>query len=51
MKQFNPAVNVQALSDIVSEATESVFNDDFFNQLNGVCNALDNVEARMFLEL
>ncbi|CAK5075725.1 unnamed protein product [Meloidogyne enterolobii] len=50
MKQFNPAVNVQALSDIVSEATESVFNDDFFNQLNGVCNALDNVEARRYVD-
>ncbi|CAK5051657.1 unnamed protein product [Meloidogyne enterolobii] len=50
IKQFNPAVNVQALSDIVSEATESVFNDDFFTQLNGVCNALDNVEARRYVD-
>ncbi len=25
-----------------------IYNDDFFNSLNGVANALDNVEARKF---
>jgi len=43
---FNAAVKVWGESDIVSEATEEVFNDDFFHNLHGVCNALDNVEAR-----
>ena len=46
---FNAAVKIRALSDIVSEATENVFNDDFFLDLHGVCNALDNVEAREWI--
>jgi ubiquitin-activating enzyme E1 len=47
-KAFNRAVNIEAMAEIVSEGTEHVFSDDFFQQLNGVCNALDNVEAREF---
>lgn len=43
---FNPAMNIEALSEIVADTTENIFNDDFFHNLNGVCNALDNVEAR-----
>lgn len=34
------------MSEIVAESTEHIFGDDFFARLNGVCNALDNVEAR-----
>ena len=30
--------------------TENVYNDDFFGKLDGVANALDNVEARTYMD-
>jgi hypothetical protein len=27
-----------------------VFNDDFYSKLSGVCTALDNVEARLYMD-
>ena len=27
-----------------------VFDDDFFEKLSGVCNALDNVQARLYMD-
>ncbi|KAG5187960.1 ubiquitin-activating enzyme E1 [Tribonema minus] len=30
--------------------TEGVFNDDFYAHLTGVCTALDNVEARLYMD-
>ena len=41
------------LHDIFSRVgpeTESAFNDDFFESLDGVANALDNVEARNYMD-
>lgn len=49
VKRFNPDMKIEALSERVGEDTEQIFSDDFFQGLNGVANALDNVEARMFL--
>ncbi|KAK0403088.1 hypothetical protein QR680_016712 [Steinernema hermaphroditum] len=49
-KNFNPDLNIEALSERVCDETEHVFNDDFFNELNGVANALDNVEARRYMD-
>ena len=34
----------------VGPETESAFNDDFFENLDGVANALDNVEARNYMD-
>ena len=34
----------------VGPDTEELFDDDFFGSLNGVCNALDNVQARMYMD-
>jgi ubiquitin-activating enzyme E1 len=48
VQKFNPALNIRPLAEIVAESTEQIFHDDFFHQLNGICNALDNVEARSF---
>jgi ubiquitin-activating enzyme E1 len=36
--------------DRVSQETESVFNEDFWQALDGVTNALDNVEARTYVD-
>jgi len=30
--------------------TEHIFGDDFYDKLNGVCTALDNVEARLYVD-
>ncbi|OMJ10390.1 Ubiquitin-activating enzyme E1 1 [Smittium culicis] len=36
--------------DRVGVETESIFNDDFFENLDCVTNALDNMEARMYMD-
>uniref|UniRef100_A0A915HTS9 THIF-type NAD/FAD binding fold domain-containing protein n=1 Tax=Romanomermis culicivorax TaxID=13658 RepID=A0A915HTS9_ROMCU len=45
-KQFNPDLNVVAMCDRVGGDTEQIFDDAFFDKLDGVANALDNIEAR-----
>ena len=47
---MNPNVNVKAYEDRVGADTETTFNDDFFGQLDGVITALDNVEARLYVD-
>ena len=34
----------------VGDKTEDHFNDEFWGQLDGVCNALDNMEARFYVD-
>ena len=34
----------------VCEDTEHIYNDKFFGKLDGVANALDNVNARMYMD-
>lgn len=46
VKQMNPAMNIRAYSDGVLPETEHIFDDKFFERLDGVVNALDNVKAR-----
>ena len=46
VKSFNADVRIESLMERVGEDTEHIFNDDFFEQLNGIANALDNVQAR-----
>jgi len=50
VKMMNPTLNISAYSDRVGVETEMVFNDDFYQSLDGVCNALDNVEARLYMD-
>ena len=46
--KMNPATigKIIAHQDRVGVETEKVYNDDFFENLDGVTNALDNVDAR-----
>ncbi|VDN08050.1 unnamed protein product [Thelazia callipaeda] len=48
VKNFNPKIRIEALAERVGADTENIFSDSFFNDLNGVLNALDNVDARKF---
>jgi len=43
---MNRAVNIDAQMNRVGAETEHIYTDDFFEQLTGVANALDNVDAR-----
>eukprot|EP01104_Vermistella_antarctica_P020279 TRINITY_DN861_c0_g1_i2.p1 TRINITY_DN861_c0_g1~~TRINITY_DN861_c0_g1_i2.p1 ORF type:complete len:865 (-),score=258.73 TRINITY_DN861_c0_g1_i2:739-3333(-) len=47
---MNPSLNIRALTDRVGSDTENVFTDKFFASLDGVCNALDNIEARLYMD-
>jgi len=50
VKEMNPDVNVIAHQNRVGPETEKIYNDNFFESLDGVCNALDNVDARMYMD-
>uniref|UniRef100_A0A183CG16 E1 ubiquitin-activating enzyme n=1 Tax=Globodera pallida TaxID=36090 RepID=A0A183CG16_GLOPA len=50
VKAFNSDIRITPLSDIVADTTEHIFGDSFFANLNGVCNALDNVDARRYVD-
>ncbi|KAL7995721.1 putative ubiquitin/SUMO-activating enzyme E1, ubiquitin-activating enzyme E1 [Plasmopara halstedii] len=50
IKQMNPDINVQAYVSRVGAESECQFTDDFFESLSGVCTALDNVDARLYMD-
>ena len=41
---------VEAQLNRVGADTEDIFDDAFWGQLSGVCNALDNVQARLYVD-
>ena len=43
---MNAELRVQSRAERVGPETERVYDDDFFEGLDGVANALDNVDAR-----
>ncbi|CDW52513.1 ubiquitin activating enzyme E1 [Trichuris trichiura] len=49
-KEFNPSLNLKSMCERVCGETENIFDDEFFESLNGVANALDNVEARTYMD-
>ena len=51
VKEMNPDLNIHAYADGVLPETEHIFDDKFFERLDGVVNALDNVKARKSLYL
>lgn len=50
VKRMNPYLNVTYHENRVGVATENIYDDDFFERLNGVANALDNIEARNYVD-
>jgi ubiquitin-activating enzyme E1 len=52
VQRMNPDLmgKIVALRDEVGEETEHVFNEDFWESLDGVTNALDNVKARTYVD-
>jgi len=49
-KQMNPDLNGVAYQDKVAAETADTFNDDFWEGLDIVVNALDNVTARLYVD-
>jgi ubiquitin-activating enzyme E1 len=49
-QRINPAIRINALQNRVSPETENVFNDAFWEGLDLVVNALDNVNARLYVD-
>jgi len=47
---MNPHMRVKAYTTKVCPETEDVFNDEFWSSLTGVCNALDNIHARLYVD-
>ncbi|KAG8002640.1 Ubiquitin-like modifier-activating enzyme 1 [Nibea albiflora] len=50
VKQMNPSIRITGHQNRVGPDTERVYDDDFFESLDGVANALDNVDARMYMD-
>lgn len=47
---INPNLNIVALQNRVGPETENVFNDEFWEKLDAVINALDNINARLYVD-
>lgn len=47
---INPSFNIEALQNRASPDTENVFDDTFWENLSVVVNALDNVNARLYID-
>lgn len=47
---MNPLVNIVAHENRVGPETENIYDDVFFEALDGVANALDNVDARIYMD-
>lgn len=47
---MNSNMNIVSYQEKVGADTEDIFGDDFYDRLSGVCTALDNVEARLYVD-
>ncbi|EQC27114.1 ubiquitin-activating enzyme E1 [Saprolegnia diclina VS20] len=50
IRSINPEVRVSAHVARVGDETEALFDDAFYERLSGVCTALDNVQARLYMD-
>lgn len=49
-RKMNPELKIKSHENRVGPETENVYDDDFFERLDGVANALDNVDARTYMD-
>ncbi|XP_069689178.1 ubiquitin-like modifier-activating enzyme 1 [Periplaneta americana] len=50
VRRMNPAINVIAHENRVGQETERIYDDAFFENLDGVANAVDNLDARFYMD-
>lgn len=48
--RMNPDLSVEAQNNRVGEDTQNIYTDSFMESLDGVANALDNVDARLYMD-
>ena len=48
--KMNKDLKINALEQFVGKNTEHIFDDKFWMDLDGICNALDNMEARRYVD-
>jgi len=48
--ELNPHLQIKPLELRVGTDTENVFDDAFYASLDGICTALDNVDARLYVD-
>lgn len=51
VRNMNPDVEILPHCNRVGPDTEHVYTDDFFKSLNGVANALDNLDSRTYVDI
>ncbi|KAA6401271.1 MAG: putative Ubiquitin-activating enzyme E1 1 [Streblomastix strix] len=49
-QKINPQLKAFPMTSRVGVETEDIFNDEFWNKLDGVHNALDNVQSRLYVD-
>jgi len=49
-KEMNPEMKIEAHQNKVCKDTLNIYNTEFFNKIDFVANALDNIEARLFMD-
>lgn len=49
-KTMNPYININYKLNKVGVDTENIFNHNFYNSINCIVNALDNVDARIYMD-
>lgn len=50
VKMMNNELNIVHHEDKVCAETEKIYTEYFFDEIDGVANALDNVDARLFVD-
>ena len=50
VRSMNGAANIEAFLERICPESEGTFDDNFWESLSGVCNALDNVQARLYVD-
>lgn len=48
--EMNPDIKVTAREDKIGAETEEIYNESFYDSLDCVVNALDNVQARLYVD-
>ncbi|KAF0690396.1 Aste57867_18231 [Aphanomyces stellatus] len=50
IQSINPKINIRSYVTRVGAESEATFDDSFYDSLSGVCTALDNVDARLYMD-
>lgn len=50
VQTMNPDIKIEVHENRVGPETEKVYNSGFYKNLDGVANALDNIQARLYMD-